>query len=74
MVDEPDNLTLRTFRQVDSKLDTLMERFLEPTARMASVEDQLVGMRTDLVRLEHRIDHFDQRLLRIERRLDLIEV
>ena len=31
-------------------------------------------MRTDLVRLEHRIDHFEQRLLRIERRLDLIEV
>ena len=42
MVDEPDNLVLRMLRQVDSKQDILMERFLEMTARMASIEDQLV--------------------------------
>jgi archaellum component FlaC len=74
MVDEPDNLILRMLRQVDTKLDTLMERMHDLTARVGSVEDQLSGLRADFVRLEHRLDRFDERLQRIERRLDLIEV
>jgi archaellum component FlaC len=64
MADEPDNLTLRILRQVDAKLDTLMERFFEMTARMGSLEHQLSGIRTDIsglrsdfVRLEHRMDN-----------------
>ena len=80
MADEPDNMVLRMLRQVDGKQDTLMQRFMEMTARVASIEDQLVAVRTDIsglrgdfVRLEHRMDHFDQRFLRIERRLDLVE-
>jgi hypothetical protein len=73
MVDEPENLTLRTLRQIDAKLDTVLGRLHDLTARMSSVEDQPVGLRTDFVRLEHRMDRFDERLVRIERRLDLIE-
>jgi predicted nuclease with TOPRIM domain len=73
MADEPDNLTLRMLRQVDAKLDTILDRLHDLTARTSSVEDQLVGLRTDFVRLEHRVDRFDKRLARIERRLDLIE-
>jgi chromosome segregation ATPase len=73
MADEPENLTLRALRQVDTKLDTILDRIHDLTARMSSVEDQLVGLRTDFVRLEHRVDRFDERLARIERRLDLIE-
>jgi hypothetical protein len=73
MADEPDNLTLRMLRPVDAKLDTILDRLHDLTARTSSVEDQLVGLRTDFVRLEHRVDRFDERLARIERRLDLIE-
>jgi predicted nuclease with TOPRIM domain len=73
MADEPDNLTLRMLRQIDAKLDTILDRLHDLTARTSSVEDQLVGLRTDFVRLEHRVDRFDERLARIERRLDLIE-
>jgi predicted nucleic acid-binding Zn-ribbon protein len=76
MVDEPENLTLRMFRHLDAKLD----RIHDLTARMSSVEDQLValrteivGLRTDVVRLEHRMDRFDDQLVRIKRRLDLTE-
>jgi len=29
-------------------------------------------LRADFVRVEHRLDRFDERLLRLERRLDLI--
>jgi predicted nuclease with TOPRIM domain len=60
-------------RQIDAKLDTILDRLHDLTARTSSVEDQLVGLRTDFVRLEHRVDRFDERLARIERRLDLIE-
>ena len=80
MAEEPDNLVLRMLRQVDGKLDTLVDRVHDLTARAASVVDQLVAMRADtsalrgdFVRLEHRMDKFDQLLQRIERRLDLIE-
>jgi hypothetical protein len=72
MPDEPDNLTLRMLRQMDGKLDTVMDRVQGMTSRIASIEDQLVGVRTelgglraDVVRLEHRMDNFDTRLLRI---------
>ena len=60
MADEPENLTLRMFRQVDAKLDPILDRIHDLTARMSSVEDQLVGLRTDFVRLEHRVDRFDE--------------
>jgi hypothetical protein len=73
MADEPENLTLRALRQADAKLDTILDRVHDLKARVSSVEDQLVGPRTDFVRLEHRIDRFDERLARIERRLDLAE-
>ena len=81
MAEEPDNLVLRMLRQVDGKLDTLVDRVHDLTARVASVVvDQLVAMRADtsalrgdFARLEHCMDKFDQRLRRIERRLDLIE-
>jgi hypothetical protein len=55
MAEEPENLTLRMLRSVDSKQATLMERFQDLPGRIGSIEDQLV-----------------ERLLRIERRLDLI--
>jgi hypothetical protein len=73
MADEPENLTLRMLRQLDAKLDAILDCLHDFTARGSSVEDQPVGLRTDFVRLEHRVDRFDERLARIERRLDLIE-
>ncbi len=69
MAEEPESLTLRMLRSLDAKLDTVMEWLQDLTARVASVEDQLVavrndisGLRRDFVRLEHRIDRFDARL------------
>ncbi len=66
MVDEPENLALRMLRQVDAKLDTIMERLHDLTARTASLEDQfavmksdLALMRGDLARIEHRMDGLD---------------
>jgi hypothetical protein len=43
MSDEAENLTLRMLRQIDAKLDTIMDRVHDLTARMSSVDDQLVA-------------------------------
>jgi hypothetical protein len=48
MADEPENLALRMLRQVDAKLDIVMERLHDLTARVGSVEDQLVILRSDV--------------------------
>ena len=62
MATEPENLTLRALRQVDAKLDALLERSLEMTGRLASLEDHLVraqgevlALRADFVRIERRL-------------------
>ena len=41
---------------------------------VARVHSEMSALRGDFVRVEHRLDRFDERMLRIERRLDLIEV
>jgi very-short-patch-repair endonuclease len=80
MATEPENPTARALRQVDAKRDALLERFLDMTDGSGSLEDHLVRtqgevstLRADFVRMEHRLDRFDEKLLRIERRLDLIQ-
>jgi hypothetical protein len=45
MADEPDNLILRMLRSLDEKTDTILDRPLDLTARVSSVEDQLIGVR-----------------------------
>jgi hypothetical protein len=72
MAEEPENLTLRVLRQVDAKLDTVVDRLHDLTARVGSIEDQFIilrsemsGLRADFVRIEHRMDRFDERLQRM---------
>lgn len=71
---EPDNIVLRYLRQIDLRLERMEGQFNDLIARVASVEDQVVALRGDFVRLEHRFDRSDERLQRIEKRLDLTEV
>ena len=59
------------FRRTDEKLDRILEAVETVTARLASLENQVAALRQDFVRLEHRVDGFDARLSRIERRLEL---
>lgn len=74
MTDEQENVrdfVAERFRRTDEKLDRLLEAVGTVTARLASLENQVVALRQDFVRLEHRVDGFDGRLSRIERRLEL---
>jgi hypothetical protein len=76
MATGPEKLTLRALQGVDAKVDALLERSLEMTSRLGSLEDLLVrrqsgvsAPRADFVRIEHRLNRFDERLLGIEQRL-----
>lgn len=78
---EPNSLVLRYLRQIDQKVDRLEVGLTSLTEQVASLVDQMLGMRGDInvlradfVRLEHRVDDMDQRLARVEKRLELTEV
>jgi hypothetical protein len=72
--DGPDNLVLRYLREIDRKLDNLIERLDYPTNRTAAVETVMGFTVTSNATLNARLDSVDRRLERIERRLDLVEV
>ncbi|MBP1805724.1 hypothetical protein [Rubellimicrobium aerolatum] len=80
MTEEPFNLVLEHLKRIQSKLDVLSLDMGELKLRMTEVEGRLgehtrlfghleVGMSA----LNGRIDRLDERVARIERRLDLIE-
>jgi hypothetical protein len=62
MADEgPESLTLRLLRKVDAGLDELREDVREVKSRLGNVE-------AAVALLSGRMDHFDERLARVERR------
>jgi len=64
MADEPENLTLKFLRRIDEKLDRVAEGVHMLKVRLTSVGESLV----DITR---RVDRIEDRMVRIERRLDL---
>ena len=73
MSGEPENLVLRAFREqreilnrINATMDDMREDMREVKARPSSLE-----MRTATV--HNRMDRFDERLARVERRLELVE-
>ena len=48
MAEEPDNLTLRMLRQIDGKLDTVIGKVQDLIATVSSIEDQFVGLRSEI--------------------------
>lgn len=74
----PENLVLRYLRRIDERLDEVGHEQREQRARLASIEHTLAQefahTRMEFVRLDERLDRVHDRLGRIERRLDLIDV
>ena len=73
MAEEPGNLILQYLRRFDARLARLEDEMLDVKMRLSSIESQLTGLRVDVTHVLHRLDKTDERLLRIERRLDLVE-
>ncbi len=81
MAEDIVDLTREQFNRVDAKLDRILTALETATGRIASLEEQVALqrresnlLREDFIRLEHRIDDMDQRLAKIEKRLDLVNV
>lgn len=50
-----------------------IERTLDDMlGRLQSLASNVVDIKRDIVRIDHRLDAFDQHIARIERRLDLV--
>ena len=72
------NHTLEWMKRIAAKLDTLTLEIGDLKARVAAVEDatataphRVAGVEVQMTNLINRIDRVDDRLGRIERRLDL---
>ena len=72
MSEGPDNLVLQILRRIEARLgrveeclDTVVENVRDMSVRLFHVERNQTG-------LQRRQDRFDQRVERMERRLDLI--
>jgi predicted TIM-barrel enzyme len=80
MVDEPENLTLRYLRRIDSKIDGLAETQREHGHRLTRIESSLASMRRDqandaeaIALSSARTDRLSDRIGRIERRLEIAD-
>ena len=68
---EVENLTLEMLRRIDRRLDNIEGDVHDLKLRMSIVEDHLGTIIVSIGGLNHRMDRFDERLTRVERRLDL---
>ena len=66
MDEQPDNLVLTGLRRLDAKFDRMAEDIRDLKVRMTAVGEGLAGV-------HRRMDRFESRLERIERRPDLVE-
>lgn len=71
MTDNIENLTLEMLRRIDNRLANMEGDIHDLKLRMSTVEDHLGTIIVSIGGLNHRMDRFDERLTRVERRLDL---
>ena len=71
MTDEVGNLVLEQLRHIRRIQDLMREDVADLKLRMSAVETHLGQIQIQVVGLNGRMDRFDERLTRIERRLDL---
>jgi hypothetical protein len=78
MSDEPDNLILVYLRRLDAKLDGVTDVLADHGRRLTSLEIAVANLAATEAshdaNLALRVDRVEERLLRIERRLDLATV
>ena len=80
MSDQPDNLVLVYLRRIDERLERIEVDMRDVKRRLTALEESqarmhqdIAAIRGDYAGLQLRMDRFDERLARIERRLDLAE-
>ena len=74
MSDQPDNLVLVYLRRIDERLERMEADIQDMKRRITALEQSQANLHADYAGVQLRMDRFDERLARIERRLDLAEV
>ena len=74
MTADIDSLILEHLRPIRGRVDQLGEDMTIVKQRLTSLESQVAGLHGDNAILQRRMDGFETRMERIERRLDLTEV
>lgn len=74
MTEETENLVLELLRRTRASQERMEQDIADLKTRMSSVEAMLGQQQIQLAALNGRMDRFDERLGRIERRLDLVNV
>jgi predicted nucleic acid-binding Zn-ribbon protein len=73
MTEETENLVLELLRHMRSSLEALAADMSDVKLRLTALEEHLASQQMQLVGLNRRMDRFDERLARVERRLGLID-
>ncbi|MFN3172134.1 MAG: hypothetical protein ACE37E_15720 [Hyphomicrobiales bacterium] len=74
MTEETENLVLEQLRRICASQERMEQDTHDLKLRMTSVENQLGQHQVQFAAMNQRMDRVDERLTRIERRLDLVEV
>jgi hypothetical protein len=73
MTDEVENLVLEQLRLIRKSVETAQGDLVDIKVRMSATERHLGEALIQIGALNTRMDRFDERLGRIERRLDLVD-
>jgi hypothetical protein len=73
MASETDNLVLEHLRHIRKAVDELRLDMIDVKARVGGIEGTLGHVMTQLAVVSGRVDRIEERLGRVERRLDLTE-
>ena len=73
MSDKVESLMLEQFRRLNARLDRSDLEMLDLKMRASSVDEHLAGIMMSVSGINNRLDRLDERVGRIERRLDLTE-
>ena len=68
---EPENLTLVMLQRIDAKVDRLQATLDDHTKRLLRLERRYIERDSDVLRQDEAMAELDQRIARIERRLEL---
>ncbi|NIJ07115.1 archaellum component FlaC [Sphingomonas vulcanisoli] len=73
MTDNVENLILEMLRRIDKRLDNIEGDVSELKTRATAVDEHIGGMFITLSGVNTRLDRLDERMKRVERRLELSE-
>lgn len=74
MADETANLVLEQLRRIRASQERMELDFSEMKTRLSSLERHVGEVQISVAVLNSRLDRLDERVGRIERRLELVEV